>query len=78
MNGDLSPKEVKDKGFNGIDYELKVLLNHPEWVKDARSLGLSVNIWTPDSHRELTNAIALEPDFITTNQPETTRRLLSK
>lgn len=78
VNGDLSPKEVKDKGFNGIDYELKVLLNHPEWVKDARSLGLSVNIWTPDSHRELTNAIALEPDFITTNQPETIRRLLSK
>ena len=32
--------------MNGLDYSLKVIKKHPEWVKQAHDLGLKVNVWT--------------------------------
>ena len=69
LNGDLSPKEIKELGFAGIDYHFNVMRNNPEWFKEAKKLGLGINIWTlndPDIIKEMTDQGA---DFITTDIP---------
>ena len=70
LNGDLSPKEVKEQGWTGIDYNMKVFDKQPTWAKEAKELGLEVNVWTVDGKEEL-NRFAMMPniDIITTNNP---------
>lgn len=69
LNGDLAPKEVKEKGANGIDYHYKVFGKHPEWVKEAHELGMKVNVWTVNSEKDMKKMIDLNVDYITTDQP---------
>ena len=54
LNGELSPKELKD---------------HPEWIKEAHDLGLKVNVWTVDKAEDMKWLIDQKVDFITTNEP---------
>lgn len=69
LNGDIAPKEGKEKGLTGIDYYYKVFKKHPEWVKEAHDLGMKVNVWTVDNVKEMQKMITLGVDYITTNQP---------
>lgn len=78
LNGDLSPKEVKELGFRGIDYSYKALSKHPEWIDEAKSLGLEVNVWTVDSPEVMQELLDKQVDYITTNEPETLQRLISE
>ena len=48
LNGELSPMELKEFGFTGLDYHYKVLQSHPDWVKDCKVLGMTSNVWTVD------------------------------
>jgi glycerophosphoryl diester phosphodiesterase len=69
LNGDLSPKELKTLGFAGLDYHYNVMREHPEWFKEAKTLGLGINVWTVNDTtlmREMTDRGA---DFITTDIP---------
>lgn len=78
LNGDLSPKSIQKLGFTGIDYAIKVLRKHPEWVKQAHDLGLEVNVWTVDSDEDIQYFIDLGVDYITTNKPEQVQAMLKK
>lgn len=69
LNGDLTPKEIKDLGFTGIDYSGDVLKAHPEWVQESHELGLKVNVWTIDDDESLKYFKGLGADYITTNEP---------
>ncbi len=78
LSGNLSPKELKDKGINGLDYHYLVLFIHPKWVKQAHELGMSVNVWTVNKRRFIKKCIKLGVDCITTNDPLLTRELLGE
>ena len=78
LNGDLSPKEVYAHGINGIDYYYKVFQEHPEWVKEAHDLGMSVNCWTVNAPADIREMIALGVDQITTNEPTLVQKILSR
>lgn len=78
LNGDLSPKSIKKLGLTGIDYSVKVLRRHPEWVKAAHDAGLEVNVWTVNSEEDMRYFIDLGVDYITTNRPEELQALLKK
>lgn len=71
LNGDLSPQQLKDENLHGLDYHYKVLTEkHPEWIREARALGLKTNAWTvndPEIYEQLKNQGI---DFVTTNIPE--------
>lgn len=69
LEGDLTPLEIKELGFAGIDYKGKVLLEHPEWVKECHDLGLKVNVWTIDKVEQINYFKEQGVDYITTNQP---------
>jgi glycerophosphoryl diester phosphodiesterase len=78
LNGDLPPKSIKKLGLTGIDYAMKVLRKHPEWVAQAHKAGLEVNVWTVDKEEDMRYFIDLGVDYITTDYPELLQSLLKK
>ena len=46
LGGNLTPQEVQNAGYGGIDYSFFVLHEHPEWILEAQELGLWVGVWT--------------------------------
>jgi glycerophosphoryl diester phosphodiesterase len=70
LGGDRAPKELKAAGYWGLDYNMGVLRNHPEWVKDAKTLGLTVNVWTVNKAEDMQFFIDLGVDYITTDNPQ--------
>lgn len=77
LRSDISPKELKDMGFTGLDYHHKVLLDmKPEWIAEAKTLGLSVNAWTVNDVETMKKLIEKKVDFITTDKPEELKKLL--
>ena len=78
LDGDLSPKKIKELGLTGIDYSDSVLRKHPGWVKQAHKLGLEVNVWTVNKAEDMEYFIGLGVDYITTDQPELLQSLLRK
>lgn len=76
LNGNLPPAELKKKGINGIDYNQKVLEKHPEWVEEAHRLGMKVNVWTVNKENMMLKFIDMKVDYITTDYPLETQKLL--
>lgn len=76
LSGGISPTELHKKGINGLDYHYNEFYSHPEWVKEAHELGMSVNAWTVDSEKDMKSMIDLGVDCITTNYPLAVRALL--
>lgn len=72
LNGDLSPREIKDLKIDGIDYHYNVYLQkHPDWLQQAKELGLITNAWTVDNPEVYQKLKDQGIGFITTNLPET-------
>lgn len=69
LAGDISPKELKENGINGIDYHYKVLEKKPEWIKEAHELDMKVNVWTVNKTENIKNMLKLNVDYITTDNP---------
>lgn len=76
LGGDIVPSQLHEEGINGIDYSYPVLHAHPEWIKEAQDLGMSVNVWTIDDEDKINEMIGLGVDQITTNEPLLTRSLI--
>ena len=48
LGSDLTPKQLSDKGYTGLDYHIGAMRAHEEWFDEAKQLGLEVNVWTVD------------------------------
>lgn len=78
LNGDVSPADLKTLGFSGLDYSHKTLSTHPEWIGEAKSLGLTTNVWTVNDTTMMKSFIDKGIDFITTDNPVALNLLLTK
>lgn len=78
LNGDLAPAAVRQDGIGGIDYRFSAYSGNPEWVKEAHANGMVTNVWTVDTVQDMMTCIAWGMDFITTNNPETLKELLTR
>lgn len=78
LNGEKSPQELHKLGAAGMDYNLRVLRKHPEWIKECHDLGMKVNVWTVNLEDDMKWCIEQGVDFITTNEPELLQKLLKK
>lgn len=78
LNGDYVPEQIKFLGGNGIDYKLKIMRKHPEWIKECRDLGVTTNAWTVNKQEDLQWCIDNGLDFITTNDPELLIKMLKE
>lgn len=76
LGGELSPKEIKEIGLTGLDYHYNVYEKNPEWIKEAKSLGLTTNAWTVDDSAIMKRLIDQKVDFITTDKPKELQGLL--
>ncbi|MBF8456707.1 glycerophosphodiester phosphodiesterase [Kaistella sp. G5-32] len=70
LNGDLSPLEIKEKGFDGIDYHYSIFLQNPTWISEAKTLGLITNSWTVNDLEIFEKLQKQGIDFITTDIPD--------
>ena len=78
LSGDYIPLQVKEMGGAGIDYSLKAMKKHPEWVKMSHDLGMEVNVWTVNEPEDMQWCIDHGVDYITTNAPELLQEILKK
>ena len=79
LNGELSPAQIKEMGLTGIDYNEKVFVKHPEWLQEAKQLGVEVNVWTVDGEENLRHHVNLQGvDLITTNDPKILKGILAE
>jgi glycerophosphoryl diester phosphodiesterase len=69
-----APRAVKAAGGRIWSPYFKNLT--PETLAEARSLGLLVSVWTPDSPDDLKKMIEMKVDAITTNRPDVLKRML--
>ena len=76
LEGDLSPKELKEWGCAGPDYHFSVFKRHPEWIKESHDLGMKVNAWTINDAKDMKWLIDHGVDFITTNVPVELQEIL--
>ncbi len=76
LNGDKSPAALKAAGYTGMDYHMSAYNNHPQWIQEAKKLGLSVNVWTVDSADDMKRFAGQQVNYITTNEPEKLFELL--
>lgn len=77
LTGDYVPAQIKAMGGAGIDYSLRTMKRHPEWIEEAHALGLLVNIWTVNAEDDMRWCIDHGADFITTNEPELLQSILN-
>jgi glycerophosphoryl diester phosphodiesterase len=79
LNGEKSPAALKADGYWGLDYAWKVLKeDHPEWIKEAKALGLTTNVWTVNNTEHMQYFISQGIDYITTDNPQLLKGLLTK
>jgi glycerophosphoryl diester phosphodiesterase len=79
LNGDKSPATLKAEGFWGLDYPWRILAEeHPEWIAEAKALGLTTNVWTVNDLPLAKHFIAQGIDYITTDNPQLLVGLLAK
>jgi glycerophosphoryl diester phosphodiesterase len=77
LNGDLSPQELKSLGFAGLDYHFDVMLKNLHWFREAKALGLGINVWTVNDLDIMREMIEYGADFITTDIPTEALKIIS-
>ena len=77
LNGELSPKELKELGFAGLDYHFDVMRKNKEWFKEAKKLSLGINVWTVNDPAIIIEMVEQGADFITTDIPSEALNLLN-
>jgi len=45
LHHSLPPSEVKERGYSAVSYNVSVILNHIEWVKEFQEYGIDVFLW---------------------------------
>jgi glycerophosphoryl diester phosphodiesterase len=70
LRGDKTPSELAADNFFGLDYNFSVLQKNPDWIQDAKSKKLTINVWTVNDKPALEEFLKKDVDFITTNEPE--------
>lgn len=71
LDGDKDPATLKSTGIKSMDYAHNIYSNNPDWIKEAKALGLIVNVWTVNAKSEMINYMNQGVDYITTDDPAT-------
>ena len=78
LMGDRAPASVLAAGIRSVDYSSGVYNNNPSWIKEARDLGMIVNVWTINSAIDILKFIGQGVDYITTDAPALATELSEK
>lgn len=78
LNGDKSPAILAADKLWGYDYHFNILKKNESWIKEARHLNLTTNVWTVNDPEMLKWFLDQNIDFITTNEPEMLLKMVNK
>lgn len=70
LNGDKAPDELIQAGFEGLDYNFKILQAKPDWINQAHKNKLEVNVWTVNDPAMMDKFLEQKVEYITTDEPE--------
>ncbi|MDQ6471038.1 glycerophosphodiester phosphodiesterase family protein [Flavobacterium sp. LHD-80] len=70
LSGNITPEQLKADKISGIDYNISVYKNNPEWIINAKKNNVTLNVWTVNQDVEMKWAIDNKFDFVTTDEPE--------
>ena len=70
LNGDKSPATLAADKITAIDYNTSTLNNNPNWITEAHSNNMFVNVWTITKAADIKPWIAKNVDVITTDVPK--------
>tara|TARA_R110002096_G_scaffold435214_1_gene659763 strand:- start:3312 stop:4907 length:1596 start_codon:yes stop_codon:yes gene_type:complete len=70
LDGSKTPERLKEDGISGLDYLVYKYKIHPEWISNAKKLGLTLNTWVGNKTEDIDWLLANEFDYITTDEPE--------
>lgn len=45
LHGSMLPEDVKAHGFTAVSYNVSVILNHPDWIRQFREYGIETYLW---------------------------------
>ena len=76
LGSNLWPSEVYANGIRGIDMNFFYYLKSPRFHNEARTHGMSINIWTVNQPEDIQTVLSTGIDFLTTDAPLTARTLL--
>ena len=77
VNGDLSPQQLKEQSYAGLSYNLNVLMNKPEWIAQARALGIETTLWMINQPDVAEWGIKHQVDFLSTDDPVMVKRVIA-
>lgn len=69
LNGDKSPQEIANASFNGVAYKMSVYKTNPQWMNEARSLGLTTYVWDVNTESDFIWSADNGVDYIVTDNP---------
>jgi len=78
LGSDKTPQELFNNGIYGIDFNFKVFKNNPSYIKEAKSKKMEINVWTVNDKESMEYFINEKVDFITTDEPELLKQILTK
>ncbi|UYQ93768.1 glycerophosphodiester phosphodiesterase family protein [Chitinophaga horti] len=70
LNGEKSPAQLKADKIWGFDYNYGVVNKDISILKDARSKGITTNVWTVNKAEQMDQLLNAGVDFLTTDEPE--------
>ena len=65
-----TPEYCKDKGYDGISYDYKGFLNHPDYVARAKALGIETTLWIVNDWQVVNWALLNGIDYVSSDHPE--------
>lgn len=71
-----TPEYVKEKGWDGISYDLNGFLNHPEYIARAKALGIETTLWMVNDWQVADWAVLNGIDFVSSDHPEKVKAYL--
>lgn len=69
LAGGMTPQSLHDLGISGIDYHQQEFRDNPQWIKEAKDLGMEVNVWTVNAIGDMTEMTNLGVQMMTTDKP---------
>lgn len=69
LAGDRTPAVCMADGIRSIDYSYAAFGTHPEYIRQALDLGMTVNVWTINTDTEMLKYWGMGVNYITTDAP---------
>ncbi len=78
LNGDKTPEQLKQAKIYELDYNAGVLKKNPQYLEQAKKLGIKINVWTVNKEEDIQYFINQHVDYLTTDEPELLKKIVKK